>query len=73
MALKIPISFAENEEEINMYNYVRGKRSQSAYIKDLIEEDMIKKGLINKESELPKEEGHINNKKRVESDLGLDF
>lgn len=73
MALKIPISFAENEEEINMYNYVKGKRSQSAYIKDLIEEDMIKKGLLKKESEVPKEERHINNNKRLENDLGLDF
>jgi hypothetical protein len=73
MALKIPISFVENEEEINMYNYVKSRRNQSAYIKDLIEEDMIRKGLIKKKPELYKDTRYMSNKEKNDNDLGLDF
>ena len=36
--LKIPVSFKKTE--MDLYNYVKGKRNPSCYIKDLIEKDM---------------------------------
>ncbi|UYZ39096.1 hypothetical protein OD350_28910 (plasmid) [Clostridium beijerinckii] len=36
--MKIPVSFRRTEKEI--YDYAKGKRCPSAYIKDLIEDDM---------------------------------
>lgn len=64
MALKIPISFAE--DEIHLYKHVKSKRNYSVYIKDLVEADMKKNGI-----ECNKVE--INNSIRTESDLGIDF
>ena len=36
--LKISVSF--KQEEIELYNFIKGKRNPSCYIKDLAEEDM---------------------------------
>jgi predicted DNA-binding protein len=41
MAMKIPLSFKEREK--NLYEFVRKKKSPSAYLKELIEEDMKKR------------------------------
>jgi len=41
MALRIPLSFKEKEREL--YNFVMSKKSPSAYIKELIDEDRKKK------------------------------
>ena len=62
MALKIPVSFAE--DEIHIYNYIKSKRNYSVYIKDLVEEDMKKS--VDKKSE-------FNNQKRNDNDLGIEF
>lgn len=64
MALKIPISFRENE--VHIYNYIKSKRNYSAYIKDLVEEDMKKNDLNNK---LPKKNKNMRNN----NDLGFEF
>jgi len=64
MAKKIPISFAE--DEIDLYKYVKSKRNYSAYIKDLIEEDMKRKINDYNRSEM-------TCTIRKENDLGLDF
>lgn len=64
MALKIPVSFAENE--IHIYNYIKSKRNYSVYIKDLVEEDMKKNGISNKAS---KENKKVSN----DNDLGFEF
>lgn len=64
MALKIPVSFAE--DEVHIYNYIKSKRNYSVYIKDLVEEDMKKNSTNNNKME-------FSNQKRNESDLGLEF
>lgn len=64
MALKIPVSFAA--DEVYLYDYVKSKRNYSAYIKDLVEEDMKRNGINNKKPE-------INSVTRNENDFGLDF
>lgn len=64
MALKIPVSFAE--DEVHLYKHVKSKRNYSAYIKDLVEADMKKNGF-----ECSKVE--VNNQIRIENDLGIDF
>lgn len=38
--MKIPVSFKKREK--NLYDYAKGKRNPSAYIKDLIDADMNK-------------------------------
>ena len=64
--LKIPISF--KREEMNLYNYVKGKRNVSCYIKDLIEKDMKSNNRNNVNS------NSIGEKKNNgDNDLGLDF
>lgn len=57
---KIPVSFKKSEEDI--YNFVKGKRNASCYIKDLVENDM------NNNKERVVEVETINN-----NDFGLDF
>lgn len=42
--MKIPVSF--KEEEIYIYNYIKSKRNFSVYIKDLVEADMKKDGIV---------------------------
>lgn len=64
MALKIPVSFAE--DEVHIYNYIKSKRNYSVYIKDLVEEDMKKNSTNNNKLE-------FSNQKRSESDLGFEF
>lgn len=64
MALKIPVSFAE--DEVHIYNYIKSKRNYSVYIKDLVEEDMKKNSTNNNKVE-------SSNQKRSESDLGFEF
>lgn len=64
MALKIPVSFAENE--VHIYNYIKSKRNYSVYIKDLVEEDMKKNRF---EDEISK----VNKKMRNNNDLGFEF
>lgn len=64
MALKIPVSFAENE--VHIYNYIKSKRNYSVYIKDLVEEDMKKNRV---EDEITK----VNKKIRNNNDLGFQF
>lgn len=64
MALKIPVSFAE--DEVHIYNYIKSKRNYSVYIKDLVEEDMKKNSTNNNKME-------FSNQKRSESDLGFEF
>lgn len=60
-SLKIIISF--KQEEIELYNFVKGKRNASCYVKDLIEKDMR-----------CKEESLIcHEKNEKENDLGFDF
>lgn len=39
--MKISISFKENENDL--YNFLKNKRSPSNYVKDLLEEEMKKK------------------------------
>ncbi len=63
MALKISLSFKENEVE--MYEYIKTKRNASCYIKDLIEKDMR----INNYTRNKKEEKSNNDS----NDLELDF
>lgn len=63
MALKISLSFKENEVE--MYEYIKTKRNASCYIKDLIEKDMG----INNYTRNKKEEKSNNDS----NDLELDF
>lgn len=36
----IPLSFKNNLEELNMYNYLKSKSSPSAYLKELIKKDI---------------------------------
>lgn len=62
MAVKIPVSFAENE--LHIYNYIKSKRNYSVYIKDLVEDDMKRNGISNKS---PKEN------KKISNDLGFEF
>ena len=57
-SLKIIISF--KQEEIELYNFVKGKRNASCYVKDLIEKDISHKSKVN-----------INPNK--DNDLGIDF
>lgn len=64
MALKIPVSFAE--DEVHIYKYIKSKRNYSVYIKDLVEEDMKKNSTNNNKME-------FSNQKRNESDLGFEF
>lgn len=70
MALKIPISFAE--DEVHIYNYIKSKRSYSVYIKDLVEEDMKKNGYKSDRNDVDhyKRPEHYT---RTENDLGIDF
>lgn len=42
--VKIPVSF--KKDEIHIYNYIRGKRNYSDYIKDLVEADMKNKEIV---------------------------
>lgn len=42
--MKIPVSF--KEEEIDIYKYIKSKRNFSVYIKDLVEADMKKDGIV---------------------------
>jgi len=39
--MRIPLSFKKREKDL--YEYVRKKKSPSAYLKELVEEDMQKK------------------------------
>ena len=64
MALKIPVSFAE--DEVHIYNHIKSKRNYSVYIKDLVEADMKKNGFEDNKTKK-------NIQARVENDLGLDF
>lgn len=64
MALKIPVSFAE--DEVHIYKYIKSKRNYSVYIKDLVEEDMKKNGYRADRNE-------VDNYTRTENDLGIDF
>lgn len=36
----VSLSFKNNSDEINMYNYLKSKSSPSAYIKELIKQDL---------------------------------
>lgn len=40
--LRINISFKNNDQDMVLYSHLKKKRDKSNYIKDLIEEDMIK-------------------------------
>ena len=61
--MKISISFKENENDL--YNFLKNKRSPSNYVKDLLEEEMKKKDI-----EQPK--GSTEQSKEAEF-IGFDF
>ncbi|MBQ3420928.1 MAG: hypothetical protein IJH34_04535 [Romboutsia sp.] len=63
--LKIPVSFKKTE--MDLYNYVKGKRNPSCYIKDLIEKDMKSNNGNNVDSNPIGKNNDSNN------DLGFDF
>ena len=62
--MKVPISFKESE--IDLYNFLKSKRSPSNYIKDLLEKEMQQ----NNNSELNKKEVNNNN---IDFESGFDF
>lgn len=64
MAKMIPVSFKDNKLEQDMYVYVKGKYSPSAYIKELITKDMngIEVGVKNDLNDTKKEKKEVTDK-----------
>jgi len=46
MNLKVSVSFCNNDKDYEVYQYLQTKRDKSNYIKELIENDMLKQTLI---------------------------
>ena len=49
----VSLSFKNNLEEINLYNYLKTKSSPSAYIKELIKKDLGEQDAYIKNAKVP--------------------
>ena len=62
--VKIPVSF--KKDEIHIYNYIRGKRNYSDYIKDLVEADMKKSVAKDDKAEIYNKFDSTNNSMEID-------